>query len=89
MFFCNKQCTFVIIETWGVGVFAFLLLNWYISLCFLLSCLGEFQPLKELLDEIYVNSISGKRYQTELNIKTNCSEHEHVSHYIVEHMNIY
>ena len=59
------------------------------SLCLLLSCLGEFQPVKELLDEIYVNSISGKRYQTELNIKTNCSEHEHVSYYIVEHMNIY
>ena len=27
-FFCNKQCTFVIIETWGVRVFSFLLLNW-------------------------------------------------------------
>ena len=56
---------------------------------FLAKLFGEFQPLKELLDESSVNSISGNRYQAELNIKTNCLEHEHVSHYIVEHMNIY
>ena len=27
IFFCNKQCTFVIVETWSVGVFAFLVLK--------------------------------------------------------------
>ena len=25
--FCNKQCTFVIVETWSVGEFAFLMLK--------------------------------------------------------------